>query len=554
MPEPELKNRLRRRLFYLLVGLLKPLMPWLAKRPLAWRIRAAFFRGGRDESWLGTYGPHWDTPTGHHALNLALIVDLRGAAPQDLKRLPEALAGLPNTTATIWLTEDSSPENLVSAIPQSVLSPEGAVLYLTAACRPHPLLPRRYAAALAEEPEAALWYADESQRLADNSVKMFAKPAWDPLYQLHRAYVGECFLMRGPLAVRALKALDQLPPRGQGFFEVALNSLDEGLVAHLPMPLHEIDAASLPPPPPAPAARPRSCQPRVSIIIPFRDRPDLLKPCLKTLFEVTSYPDWECLLVDNGSVDAEITALLANPPDKRIRVLAHDAPFNFSELVNLGAATAYGDVLVLLNNDITVLYPNWLEVLVSYVNHPEIACAGAKLLYPNGLVQHAGMLLCAAGLDLDGHPTPGAAHAGWPGDSDGYFGSLASPRLVSAITGAALAVRRELYFRLGGFDEDLTVAFNDVDFCLKAWAAGFACVFTPESVLIHHESASRKMDRVDRSKMERLTKEWRLMRQRWGAMLETDLWYSPNLSSDSAYELRSPPGERGPRVTKARIY
>lgn len=539
----------RRRLFYILVKFLRPLIPYLARWPWAWRLRAAMFHYGQDKQWLIHYGPAWGRPTARSSSPLAIVVDRRNSNPDENKNLELLLADLkPAPTVVIWLDGATTAADVLDQLPDDVLETGGAVIYLTGACRPAPHLTAHYAAALGGQPQALLFYADETQTNPNGETRLFAKPAWDPYYFARSAYVGHCFALRGNLFQRTFRDLARSaspPPYAQDLFQTAMIQIDDGYIGHIPVPLHDINSEHF-------ATRPGPKEewatlPKVSVIIPFRDRPDLLRPCLSTLLATTCYPDWEIVLVDNGSRDSDITALLAGPLDARVRTIVHDVPFNFSVLVNLGVKAASGDVVVLLNNDITVKEANWLKALASQAVRPEVGCVGAKLLYPNGLVQHGGVLL-GEGLSLDGHPTPCHAHVGWSGDSEGYFGLLSSLRQVSAVTGAALAVRRKLYWELGGFDENLAVALNDVDFCLKAGEQGLPCLWTPGAVLTHHESASRKWDLASPAKMERLRTEWAYMREKWGDKLAADPWYSPNLSRESSYELRVPPGPRQVRL------
>lgn len=555
-----IQYRLRQAVFRLLLKMLSPILPWLVRRPWAWRLKAALFHAGSDQSWLARYGPDWDAPQAPPARPLGLIADLRGADSGSAERLLADLAELsPPPDVLVRLTENSTAGEIIAQLGPALLRPEAACLYLTARCRPHRRLTAHYATAMAAHPEARLWYSDEAQTAPDGAVKVFCKPAWDPLYYTHSGYVGQCFALGGELAAEVLEALahgDQgrppaLPP-ASAWFDLALTLMDGQSIGHIPVPLYTSPAEDFPSPRPAArAAAPSGSQPKTSIVIPFKDRLDLLRPCLSTLLEVTDYPDFEIILVNNGSRETDTLDFLGGPLDSRLQVVNHDIPFNFSALVNRGVAAASGRVVVLLNSDITIISPHWLSALVRWAVRPQVGAVGAKLLYPNGLVQHGGAF-SGVGLALgDGPAPPGMAHAGWPGDSKGYFGLLDSPRVMSSVTGAALAVRRELYEELGGFDEELAVAMNDVDFCLKAWKKGAACVWTPESVLIHHESASRQMDRVSADKMSRLTKEWALMRVRWPEDLGIDPWYSPNLSPESSYELRSPPADRRPRLLPA---
>ena len=270
--------------------------------------------------------------------------------------------------------------------------------------------------------------------------------------------------------------------------------------------------------------------PRVSILVPTRDRADLLRVCLEGVLRRTDYAPLEVLVVDNGSVEAATRALLEEAArDPRVRVLRDEGGFNFSRLNNRAAREATGEVLVLLNNDIEITRHDWLREMVSQVLRPGVGTVGARLLYPDGRIQHAGVAL---GLGrFDGGPgVAGHFGIGEPGDSFGYMGHNIVCRSVSANTAACLAVRRSVYLEVGGLDEEnLAVAFNDVDFCLRVSRLGLRHVWTPFAEAVHHESASRGSDQ-EPSKVERFRREARYMREAWGPVLDADPYFNPNLS------------------------
>jgi GT2 family glycosyltransferase len=247
----------------------------------------------------------------------------------------------------------------------------------------------------------------------------------------------------------------------------------------------------------------------------------------------------ELIVVDNGSEEAETLALFEElKRDRRVRILPAPGPFNFSTLNNLAARAAKGSLLLLLNNDIGVREPGWLKAMVVHAVRSNVGAVGAKLLYPDGAVQHAGVVLGV------GEPPPVAGHpgAGYPGDSSGYFGWLSLARNVSAVTAACLLLRRAVFEEVGGLDEvKLKVAFNDVDLCLKIRAAGYDIVWTPQATLDHYESASRGAD-VEPETWARFQSEIRAMRERWGDTLDQDPFYSPLLNTRvSNFEPAAPP-------------
>ncbi|WP_428311563.1 glycosyltransferase family 2 protein [Hydrocarboniphaga sp.] len=276
--------------------------------------------------------------------------------------------------------------------------------------------------------------------------------------------------------------------------------------------------------------------PRVSIIIPSRDGYAHLSHCLRSLRELTDYPDYELLLVDNQSRDPATLQLFAEQAQlPNTRVLPFDAPFNYSAINNRAARQASGELLLLLNDDIEIIDPGWLTEMVSWMQRPGVAVVGAKLLYPDQTVQHAAVVLGAGGV-------AGHGHLGYAADSPGYMGRLWQPQRVSAVTAACLLIERAVFEAVGGLDEqNLAVAFNDVDLCLRVTAAGHHIVWTPHACLIHHESKSRGSDDT-LQKRERFEREIATMHERWGAQLWSDPYYHPGFSMKLAdYSLSAEP-------------
>lgn len=264
--------------------------------------------------------------------------------------------------------------------------------------------------------------------------------------------------------------------------------------------------------------------PLVSILIPTRDGLERLKRCVDSIQKLSSYRRFELLIVDNQSRDAQMLAYLDTlAAQSDVRVLRYNQPFNYSAINNFAAEQARGEVLLLLNDDVEVLSAGWLEELLSQLLRPDVGVVGAKLYYPNGRIQHAGLILGIGGVAA--HP-----HKHFVGTDYGYFGRLSLPQAFSAVTGACLMVRKVDYQRIGGLDaEHLPVAYNDVDFCLRVGALGLRCVWTPYAELAHHESLSRGSDRLP-AKRRRLLREAQVMRERWSARLDRDPAYNPNLT------------------------
>jgi len=277
-------------------------------------------------------------------------------------------------------------------------------------------------------------------------------------------------------------------------------------------------------------------KPLVSVIVPTRDRAELLAQCADGVLNSTAYQPLELLIVDNGSVEPQTKALFKRlRKDPRVRILAAPGPFNFSALNNRAAAEAKGEILLLLNNDISMIRPDWLDEMVAQAVRPNVGAVGARLLYPDGKVQHAGVVIGING--VAGHLL---YHA--PGDEPGYYKHLKTPRNVSAVTAACLAMRRSVYEEVGGLDaEHLAVAFNDVDLCLKIRKAGYDIVWTPFAELYHHESASRGEDRAPADQA-RFNAEIAVMHARWGKALESDPFYNAVFDRRRGdYHLASPP-------------
>lgn len=268
------------------------------------------------------------------------------------------------------------------------------------------------------------------------------------------------------------------------------------------------------------------CPPLVSLIIPTRDALDVLRPCIDSILQRTAYTNYELLIVDNQSSSADALDYLERLQKDRsnkIRVLRYDRPFNYSAINNFAVAHANGDVLALVNNDIEVLSSNWLDEMVSQAMRPGVGCVGAKLYYPDGTLQHGGVILGIGGV-------AGHAHQFASKDDVGYFNRLRIVHNVSAVTGATLVVRKSVYQAVGGMDAaNLAVAFNDVDFCLRVLTAGYRNVWTPYAELIHHESKTRGSNDTSAKQLQ-FENECAFMHKRWGELLKRDPYYNPNLS------------------------
>ncbi len=267
-------------------------------------------------------------------------------------------------------------------------------------------------------------------------------------------------------------------------------------------------------------------EPRVSLIIPTRNGMQILSRCIESILTKTQYSNYEIIVVDNQSDDPDTISYLKKIGDNsKIRIVKYDYPFNFSAINNYAVKHAQGEIIGLINNDIEVISPEWLKEMVSYAMQPGVGAVGAKLLYPDGRVQHAGVIVGLGGV-------AGHSHKYISKEDAGYYGRAILPQALSAVTAACLVIRKKVYEEIGGIDEEnLTVAFNDVDFCLRLQEAGYRNVWTPYALLYHHESVSRGYENTQ-DKQRRFLNEIRFMKDRWGKKLLNDLHYNPNLTLD----------------------
>jgi len=267
-------------------------------------------------------------------------------------------------------------------------------------------------------------------------------------------------------------------------------------------------------------------EPLISIIIPFKDKPELLDSCLNSILNRSTYTNFEIIGVSNNS-EQELTHERMEHfknLDERIKFVEKNIPFNFSAVCNYGVEQAQGEYIVLLNNDIEIISPDWLERMLEHAQRPHIGAVGGKLLYQDGRVQHAGVVVGMVG--AAGHP-----HKFFPDEHIGYHGRLHMVYNVSAVTGAMMMVRLDKYKEVGGLDEDnLAIAYNDIDLCLKLMDKGYNNLFTPHARATHHESISRGYEDTD-EKMQRLVSEQSYFLTKWDDFLKIgDPYFNPNLS------------------------
>lgn len=269
--------------------------------------------------------------------------------------------------------------------------------------------------------------------------------------------------------------------------------------------------------------------PKVSIVVPTRDGLDYLRPCVESVLNTSSYPNFELIVVDNQSADPEtliyLDALTQRP---NVRVLRYDRPFNYSAINNFAVRAASGNIICLLNNDTEVITPDWLEEMLGRLLQPQVGVVGAKLLYADGRVQHGGDTVGPGGC-------ANHLHSFIDRDAPGYCDRAILAQDLSAVTAACLLTWRELFTELGGLDaRNLPVAFNDVDYCLRVGEAGYRVIWTPFAELYHHESVSRGKDKKMPQQIQRSRREAAYMRKRWGHEMKHDPFYNLNLSYERA--------------------
>jgi GT2 family glycosyltransferase len=408
------------------------------------------------------------------------------------------------------------------------------------------------ALALARDPDVDIVYSDEDKIDADGRrVEPFFKPDWSPDLLLALNYTCHFSVYRRSL----VESVGGLRPGFEGSqdYDLVLRASEvTSRIVHLPAVLYgwrQVPASTAASVEAKPYAHqggraaiadalarrgveatvemfwpgryhvryPVRGHPLVSLVIPMRDRAELTRQCVASIESRSSYKNVEIVIVDNASLEPDSRRFFEEA-SLRHRVVALDQPFNYSAINNFGARRATGEYVLFLNNDTEVDAPDWIEAMLEHAQRPEVGAVGAKLLYPDRRIQHAGVFVMGSELAFAGH-----AFKYLPEYTDAHFGLAQVVRNVSAVTGACMMVRRQVFEQVGGFDESVRVAFNDVDLCLRLREAGYLIIYTPLAVLVHHESATRKaMHPPD---------DDRLIRERWQHVVSRgDPYYNPNLS------------------------
>lgn len=376
-----------------------------------------------------------------------------------------------------------------------------------------------YRAALAGS-TAAVLYADDD--LIDQHGYRHSphfKPDWNSELFRHCDYLtGACLVRAVPAALAAVAGQADWASR------LVAQAAPTAGAHHVPAMLHHRHCRPAPPAAAAPLAIAANLPP-VSIIVPTRNGLDLLRTCLDGI-AATDYPDIEVIVVDNDSDDPATLAFLAALDPARVRVLRHPGAFNYSAINNRAAAVARGTLLCLLNNDIEVLRPDWLAILATQALRDDVGAVGAQLLYPDGRIQHAGVVIGVG--NAAGH-----AHRFVHPQAPGYFRRHALPQFTAAVTAACLVVARDKFQAVGGLDEaNFAVAFNDVDLCLRLNGQGWQSLYEPRAVLVHHESVSRGFDR-DPVGAARFAGELAALQRLWKTDQIVDPFHHPNLNRAS---------------------
>jgi GT2 family glycosyltransferase len=395
-----------------------------------------------------------------------------------------------------------------------------------------------------------LFYWDEDKLDPEGRrTEPFFKPEWSPDLLLSMNYLGECFVVRRALVEKLGGLRRGLAPSQN--YDLALRAVEQtDRIVHLPEVLYHRRNESVSLPQVAGETSERDLQntraigealrrrgehgrvdiispglyaarydirdqPLVSILIPTRDKCQLLRQCLESIDRNTDYSNYEIIVLDNDSAEPETLAYFKEVAGK---VKVHRCPgrFNFSAINNLGAATASGEFLLFLNNDTQVIRRDWMSAMIEQAQRPEVGAVGAKLLFADRRIQHAGIVLGIWGM-------VGHAFRFKPGDAQHYFGLSDAVRDCSAVTAACLMMRRSLFDEIEGFDEKLSIEFNDVDLCLRLRQRGYRVVYTPLALLYHYEGATRRRIHVP--------SDLELFVKRWGSCLKNgDPYYNRHLT------------------------
>lgn len=481
--------------------------------------------------------------------NVIVLIDARGATDFDIKQSVSSVQNQEgfNYKPCVW----TDLQQIIKRLDKLEGENTAYVLYVQAGCT---LQPGAIAWWLWEQIQQPQWlciYSDHDHYNALQRCQPIFKPQWSQSLQRSTAYVGDVLWLNEAVFIEAVQLLGNQISAYSLMLEIGLKY--EQKIGHIPATLwskpiskaigsinatqidqlnlhlkrHRIYAKlnydkfglirvrySLP-----------ERLPMVSIIIPTRDMLHLLQPCIESILSRTQWPMYEIIVVDNQSTCNKTIDYLQQiiSLDSRCRLLTYDAPFNYSAINNFAVKQARGEIICLLNNDTEVITYDWLHEMVSQLLQPQVGAVGARLYYTDGRVQHAGDVVGVGGCATHLH---GVLE---PNDA-GYMYRAVATQELSAVTAACLLTYKELYEELGGLNQiNLTVAFNDVDYCLRVGAAGYKVIYTPYAELYHHESVSRGQEDTPQKKA-RAKEEADFMRSTWKVVREGDPFYNPNLN------------------------
>lgn len=475
--------------------------------------------------------------------------DGTGISPPIHQRLGIASLSTDNTAQALAIGAAEAGGDFILPLPQGALLP--------------PMALYRYAQGLQADPGAELFYGDHDRIDADGQrADPWFKPRWNEEMFLAQDYVSQACIIRTETLRRALPLAPGQP--NTPLYALLLGIMTQARFVHVPhvqahirsgaaqgddqaedqagrllaVQRRVMDSGAQALPGPFGTVRVQwplpSTLPLVSIIVPTRDQVKLLRACIEGLLDRTDYRPIEIIIADNGSRDPATLAYLQQlDGHPEVRILRYDHPYNYSAINNFAARHAHGAYLCLLNDDTEVTHRDWLTQLMRHAVRPHVGAVGAMLLYGDGSIQHAGVVV---GLKQ----AAGHAHRFLRPEQPGYFRYPHVPQYMSAVTAACLVVERCKFEAVGGLDEEgLGIAFNDVDLCLKLQKAGWRNVYAPQAVMVHHESKSRGKD-VSPRHVERYRRELAVLQDRWGTQDYADPLHHPQLDPDREdYTIRS---------------
>ena len=498
---------------------LKAVMWWLLRKRVRARGQLAPLLSRSPNAYImwalrDTYDPPEQTPPGQNPPIIALV-----AAGANQPALNETLIDLAAEDVQAFVISTDHCADLAKAASTIDWQHSPWLLAMQAGDRLAPGAAAAYRQAL-QGTDAAVLYADDDvlDKYGRRTIPHF-KPDWNSELYRHCDYLTGAAIVRVGQADLAAIAAD--PDWDASLISHAAAI---GGAHHVRQMLHHRAARPASPVKPAPLTIAPHLPP-VSIIIPTRNGLDLLRTCLEGV-AATDYPDMEVIVVDNDSDDPAMLAYLAEQERAGVQVLRHKGPFNYSAINNRAVSQARGQLLCLLNNDIEVLSPDWLAIMATQALRDDVGAVGAQLLYPDGRIQHAGVVIGVG--NAAGH-----AHRFLQPQAEGYFRRHALPQFTAAVTGACLVVAKERFLAVGGLDErSFAVAFNDVDLCLRLNLRGWQSLYEPRALLIHHESVSRGHDR-DPVGAARFAGELAALQRIWKTDSIVDPFHHPHLSRAS---------------------